>query len=93
MISKLANSSLGDSSGCVSEVPLSCLISISGSLRIARRGVGGVDRAALDVDLGREHAAVREIGVVRDGEQLVAGLALAVHPVPEVHRDAASRAR
>ena len=32
-ISKLANSSFGDSSGCVSDVPLSCLISISGSLR------------------------------------------------------------
>ena len=33
MISKLANSSLGESSGWVSEVPFSCLISISGSLR------------------------------------------------------------
>ena len=33
MISKLANSSLGESKGCVSDVPLSCLISISGSLR------------------------------------------------------------
>ncbi len=33
MISKLANSSFGESSGCVSEVPFSCLISISGSLR------------------------------------------------------------
>src|SRR4029453_4996308 len=33
MISKLENSSLGDSRGCVSEVPFSCLISISGSLR------------------------------------------------------------
>ena len=54
MISKLANSSLGESRGCVSDVPLSCLISISGSLRIARRGIGGVDRAALGVDLGRD---------------------------------------
>ena len=33
MISKLANSSFGESSGCVSEVPLICLISISRSLR------------------------------------------------------------
>ena len=33
MISKLANSSLGESIGCVSDVPFSCFISISGSLR------------------------------------------------------------
>ena len=34
MISKLANSSLGESKGWVSEVPLSCLISISRSFRM-----------------------------------------------------------
>ena len=32
MISKLANSSLGDSAGLVSEVPLIWVISVSGSL-------------------------------------------------------------
>src|SRR5450631_2093773 len=32
MISKLANSSLGERSGWVSDVPLTCLISVSGSL-------------------------------------------------------------
>src|SRR5262245_35320845 len=32
MISKLANSSFGERSGCVSDVPLTCLISVSGSL-------------------------------------------------------------
>ena len=52
----------------------------------ARLGIGGIDRAALGVDLGRVHAAVRQVGVVRDGQQVVAGLPLAVHPVPEVHR-------
>ncbi len=52
---------------------------------IARSGIGGVDRTALGVDLDREHPAVGEVRVVRDGEELVAGLALAIHPVPEIH--------
>src|ERR1043166_2500247 len=43
------------------------------------RGIGGVDGAALEIDLGWVHAAIGHVGVVRDGEQLVAGLALAVH--------------
>src|SRR6266496_3483069 len=34
MISKFANSSLGDRNGCVSDMPFNCLISISGSLRV-----------------------------------------------------------
>ena len=34
MISKLENSSFGESIGCVSDVPFSCLISIRGSLRV-----------------------------------------------------------
>ena len=46
---------------------------------------GGVDRPPGGlVDVDREHPAVADVGVVRDGEQLVARLALRVHPVPQV---------
>ncbi len=47
---------------------------------------GRVDRPALAVDFQREHDAVGQIGVVRDRQQLVARLALAVHPVPQILR-------
>ena len=46
--------------------------------------VGLVDRPPLKVDVGRIHAPIREVGVVRDREKLVARLALAVHPRPQV---------
>jgi len=51
----------------------------------ARRGIGSIDRAPLVIDLGRVHATVREVGVVRDREEFVAGLTLSVHPVPQIH--------
>ena len=41
---------------------------------------GGVDRTPFAVDIQRKHDAVRQIGVVRDREQLVARSALRVHP-------------
>src|SRR5262245_7942869 len=47
-------------------------------------GVCSIDRAALEVDLGRIHASVRQVGVVRDRQQVVALATLAVHPLPEV---------
>ena len=46
--------------------------------------VGLVDRPPMQVDLGRIHATIREVGVVRDRQQLVANLALVVHPLPQV---------
>ena len=45
---------------------------------------GGVDRTSFAVDVQRKHDAVRQIGVVRDRQQLVARLALRVHPGPEI---------
>ena len=48
--------------------------------------VGPVDRPPVEVDLGRIHAPIREVGVMRDRQQLVARLALAVHPCPQVGR-------
>src|SRR5262245_20744655 len=51
----------------------------------ARRGVGGVDRTALVIDLGWVHATVLEVGIVRDRQEFVADLALTVHPVPQIH--------
>ena len=52
---------------------------------VARGGPGGVDRPSGGVvDVDRVHPAVAHVGVVRDGEQLVARLALRVHPVPQV---------
>ena len=51
---------------------------------VARGGPGRVDRPAEAVDVGRIHPAVGEVGVVRDRQQFVAGLALRVHPLPQV---------
>ena len=45
-------------------------------------GPGSIDWTPLLVYVDREHVAVREVRVVRDGKQLVAGLSLPVHPVP-----------
>ena len=45
-----------------------------------------VDRPALAVDFQREHDAVGKVRVVRDRQHLVARLALAVHPGPQVLR-------
>ena len=51
----------------------------------ARLGPGGVNRPAGGViDVHRVHPAVAHIGVVRDGEQFNARLALGVHPLPEL---------
>ena len=46
-------------------------------------GPGGIDGSALVVLLHREHDAVAEVGVVGDRQQLVARLALAIHPFPQ----------
>ena len=58
---------------------------------VARAGLGpgGINRPAQAVHVGRVHPAVRQIRVMRDGQQVVAGLALGIHPVPQfrgVHR-------
>ena len=79
-----ANSSFGDSSGCVSDCALDLLDLDQPLVAVARRGPGRVDRAALLSTSVGIHAAVGEVGVVRDRQQLVAGLALAVHPVPQI---------
>ena len=46
----------------------------------------GIDRPALAVDFQRKHHAIGEVRVVRNGEQLVPGLALAIHPGPQILR-------
>ena len=82
-ISCRANSSLGDSAGCV-DAPLSCCISdivVHPGLRPR-----GIDRPALAVHFQRKHHAIGEVRVVRNGEQLVPGLALAIHPGPQILR-------
>ena len=45
-----------------------------------------VDRPALAVDFQWKHDAVGQVRVVRDGQQLVARLALAIHPFPQFLR-------
>ena len=45
-----------------------------------------VDRPALAVDFQRKHDAIGEIRVMRDRQQLVARLALAIHPFPQLLR-------
>ena len=45
---------------------------------------GGVDRPPFAVDVQRKHDAVRQIGIVRDRQQLVTGAALPIHPSPEI---------
>ena len=51
----------------------------------ARLGPGGVDRPASGViDVQRVHPAVAHIGIVRDGEEFNARIALGVHPLPEL---------
>ena len=52
---------------------------------VARGRPGGVDRPAGGVvDVDRVHPAVAHVGVVRDGQQFIARLALRVHPSPEL---------
>ena len=52
---------------------------------VASGGPGGVNRPAGGViNVDRVHPAVAHIGVVGDGEQLDARLALGVHPFPEL---------
>ena len=53
---------------------------------LSRFSPGLVDRPAFEIDLSRKHDSVRQVRIVRNGEQLVAGLALAVHPVPQIFR-------
>ena len=47
-------------------------------------GPGGVDGPAPAVHLRGEHQAVAQVGVVRNRQQFMARLALAVHPLPQV---------
>src|SRR5438477_10883776 len=61
MISKFANSSFGDKNGCVSDVPFSCLISISGSLRVRD--------AAYAASIGRPSVST-SVGNMRPSERL-----------------------
>src|SRR5262245_24490600 len=61
MISKLENSSLGESIGCVSDVPFSCLISIRRSLRTRE--------AAYAASIGRPFVST-SIGYIRPSERL-----------------------
>jgi hypothetical protein len=43
-----------------------------------------VDRSSFEVDVDRVHEPAGQVGVVRDRQELVAGAALAVHPVPQI---------
>ena len=47
---------------------------------------GGINRSSFAVDLQRKHNAVAQVGVMRDRQQLIACLALGIHPVPEIFR-------
>ena len=51
---------------------------------VAGRGPGRVDGPVVGVDVDGIHPPVAHVRVVRDGQQLVARLALRVHPVPQV---------
>ena len=66
-------------------LPLALLDLDQALVAVARSRPRGVDRPPGGVvGVDRVHPAVAHVGVVRDGEQLVACLALRVHPVPEV---------
>ena len=58
---------------------------------VAGRRPRGVDRATLLIDVDGEHVTVGQIGIVGDRKQFVAGLALRVHPLPEIARDRSIR--
>ena len=65
-------------------LPLALLDLDQALVAIARSRPGRIDRPPGGVvDVDRVHPAVADVGVVRDGEELVAGLALRVHPVPQ----------
>ena len=51
---------------------------------VARGGPGGVDGASEAVQVNGVHPAIAHIGIVRDGQQLITGFALRVHPLPQV---------
>src|SRR5208282_1219962 len=53
-------------------------------IAIARSSIGGVDWPTHAVHVCGVHPAVTQVGIVGDGQQFVAGLALCVHPLPKV---------
>ena len=55
-------------------------------IAVAGGSPGRVDGSAEAVEINRIHPAVTQVGIVRNGEQLVTRLALRVHPVPKVLR-------
>ena len=82
-VSKSANSSSGESKGCVSPSPLLWVASIRGSQRRAALGI--VPGHGLALDGLREHGAVADVAVVRDRQDAAAGLLLVCgHEGPEI---------
>ena len=67
-------------------LPLMCLLDLDQALvAVTGRRPCRVDRPARRVvDIDRVHPAVTDVGVVRDGQQLVACFALRIHPGPQV---------
>ena len=51
---------------------------------VARGGPGRIDGSSEAVEVHGIHPAVAQVGVMRNGQQLVACLALRVHPFPQV---------
>ena len=53
-------------------------------IAVTRRCPSRINRSSETVEINGIHPPVAQIGVVRDGQQLIARLALGVHPFPKV---------
>ena len=75
---------VGRQQGVGLRLPLALLDLDQALVAVARGRPGRIDRPPGGVvDVDRVHPAVTDVRVVRDGEKLVARLALRVHPVPQ----------
>ena len=85
-VSKSANSSLGERYGCASPSPLVCVASTSLS-QLTSGCIPLVDWLARETIDQREHPAIRQIAIVRNGQHAAAGLPfIGFHPFPQVAR-------
>ena len=65
-------------------VPLTCFISVNGSFFMRSCAHAASIGLPLLSSSMRKHEAVREVGIVRNRQQLGAVLALRIHPVPQI---------
>src|SRR5262249_22587490 len=65
-------------------LPLDLLDLDQALVAVARSRPGGVNRTPVAVEVRWIHPSVAQVRIVRDSQQLIARLALGVHPLPQI---------